>query len=209
MKNYAICLVLLCTFGITTVFSQVSFGVKGGLTFANAQISGSGIELDTDMKTTFHIGPIVEVAVTEAVGVNAALLYAGRGYNYSFDVFGTTVETKNSLWYLQVPVNLVYNADLFYFSAGPYVGFGVGGKSTSDDEEDVDVEFGNTEDDDVAPSDFGLNVELGVNLNAARIGVGYGLGLSNNAPGDIKDSDDSFEFKNNAINVSATFFFGG
>jgi hypothetical protein len=209
MKNYAICLFLLCAVGLTTAYGQVKFGVKGGLTFADAVIKGGGIELDTDLRTTFHVGAVAEFGVSEAIAVNTGLLLAGRGYNFTFDFLGSSEETKTSLMYLQIPVNIVYNADLFYFSAGPYLGFGLAGSSESDGES-VDAEFGNSVDDDISPTDFGVNVELGVNLNNLRLGVGYGLGLSNNFPGDFKedDSDDS-TFRNNAINVSATYFFGG
>lgn len=209
MKNYAICLFLLCAVGLTSAYGQVRFGLKGGLTLADAVIKGGGIELDTDMRATFHVGAIAEFGVSEAIGVNAGLLLAGRGYNYTFEFIGDPEEFKTSLTYLQIPVNIVYNADLFYFSAGPYLGFGISGNNEGDGES-IDVEFGNTEDDDYSPTDFGLNVELGVNLNNLRLGVGYGLGLSNNLPSDFKDNDtDDTIYKNNAINVSATYFFGG
>lgn len=209
MKNYALCLFLLCAVGLTAAYGQVKFGVKGGLTFADAAIKGGGLEFDTDLRTTYHVGAVAEFGVSEAIAVNTGLLLAGRGYNFTFDFLGSSEETKTSLTYLQIPVNIVYNADLFYFSAGPYLGFGVSG-SSDDGEEEIDVEFGNSVDDDISPTDFGVNVELGVNLSNLRLGVGYGLGLSNNIPGDIKDDDtDDTTFRNNAINVSATFFFGG
>lgn len=203
------CLFLLCAVGLTTAYGQARFGLKGGLTFANAVLKSGGIELDTDLRTTFHVGAVAEFGVTEAISINTGLTLVGRGYNYTFDFLGTSEESNLSQLYLQVPVNIVYNADLFYFSAGPYIGFAVAGSSDSGDES-VDVEYGNGEDDDISPTDFGLNVELGVNLNNLRLGVGYGLGLSNNFPSDFKDNDmDDSSFKINAINVSATYFFGG
>lgn len=203
MKNHILCLLLLCFFGVSTAFGQVSFGVKGGVTFADGNVELLGEDLETDMITTFHIGPIVEIKAGEVLGVNAALLYAGRGYQA--DVAG--VEVQRNVYYLQVPLNLVFDADIFYFSGGPYVGFAVGGKNT-DGDNDTDLEFGSSADDDLGASDFGINVELGVNLNQLRLGVGYGLGLSNNLPADFKDANDNVSFKNNAINVSATYFFG-
>jgi hypothetical protein len=209
MKNYAICLFLLCAVGLTTAYGQVKFGLKGGLTLSNAVIKGGGIELDTDILTTFHIGAVAEFGVSENIGINTGLLLTGRGYKYTFDFLGTSEEFKNSLMYVQIPVNVIYNADLFYFSAGPYLGIGVAGNSDNGDEK-VDVEFGNGEDDDVGPMDIGLNVELGVNLNSVRLGVGYGLGLLNIVPSDQQDDGgDEYKSTNNAINVSATYFFGG
>ena len=157
------------------------------------------------MHTTFRLGAVAEIGISEAIGVKTGLLLAGRGFSFTFD----DEKSTTSLMYLQIPVNIVYNADLFYFSAGPYLGFGISGSGESGGQSE-DVEFGNSVDDDISPTDFGLNVELGVNLNNLRLGVGYGLGLSNNIPSDAKDVDtDDTTFKNNAINLSATYFFGG
>lgn len=206
MKKNFILLTLLCLSALGTVYGQARFGIKGGLTLADVNFSGNSVELDTDMKTTFHIGPVAEFSVAPFVKINTGLLLTGRGYGYDFEILGSKTEIENTLWYLQIPVNILYEADLFYFSAGPYFAFGVGGNADNGDEK-TDVEFGDTEDDTVRPSDVGLNVELGVNLQNLRLGVGYGLGLSNNIPKDLQIDD--AKATNNAINVSATFFFGG
>ncbi|WP_367388804.1 porin family protein [Lewinella sp. LCG006] len=206
MKKNFILLTLLCLSALGTVYGQARFGLKGGLTLANVNFSGDDVALETDMKTTFHVGPVAEFGVAPYVKINTGLLLTGRGYGYGFEILGTSVDIDNTIWYLQIPVNILYEADLFYFSAGPYFAFGVGGNA-DDGEEKTDIEFGNTEDDELSPSDVGLNVELGVNLPNLRLGVGYGLGLSNNIPKDLQSGD--AKVTNNAINVSATYFFGG
>ncbi len=108
-------------------------------------------------------------------------------------------------FYLQVPALILYKQEMFYVGGGPYIGFGLFG-NYKDDVDSESINFGNSEDDDFAPIDFGLQFEAGVILNGnIRLGAGYGLGLSNAVPKDARGDDDSW--KHGVISINAAYMF--
>lgn len=127
------------------------------------------------------------------------------------------VEGSTTLSYLEVPLNVGYRLEAgsakVNFGLGPYLGFGIAGKTkattsitgfpTTETEEDI--KWGNDEDSDVKPLDFGLNIGAGIEFSNIHIGLQYGLGLANIQP--KGDSDNTA--KNSTIGISLGYFFGG
>lgn len=197
----------LCT---TTLFAQVNFGVKAGLNLANMSLKGEGVDAIEDSKKmliTFQVGGVAEFDLAESIALQTGVMLVGKGLKVEE---GDVKVTTNPI-YLQVPALILYKQQMFYVGAGPYVGFGLFGKSKADfggEKDSEDLNFGNGEDDDFAPLDFGLQFEGGVILNGnIRIGAGYGLGLSNAIPSDARGDDDSA--KHGVISVNAAYMFGG
>ena len=106
-----------------------------------------------------------------------------------------------------MPAHILYNASAFFVGAGPFVGYGIGGKAKSDGEDSEDLSFGNTEDDDYAALEYGIGVQVGAKFGSIRAGAGYDLGLSDLTPKDLQSDD--FSVKSGVINVFVAYMFGG
>ena len=161
--------------GIGQANAQVRLGVKGGLNIASVHFSTD--VLQSDNVTGFQIGPMIEGSLPlVGVGFDAAILYAQKGLETK-TVGGEKTTLKND--YIDVPVNLKWKLGLpvvkVYLSAGPYVGFRVGGNKI--------WELPGSMVDQVKTKNFsaGLNFGAGVELiSHLQVGLSYGLGLTNN-----------------------------
>ncbi|MBL7805964.1 MAG: PorT family protein [Saprospiraceae bacterium] len=191
--------------------AQVDFGVKAGFNLANVSLSGLGEDdLDTKMLPTFQVGAVADINISENFAIQPGVLLSGKGFRVEEEFLGETFKSTISPMYLQVPVNFLYKGNMFYVGAGPYVGFGLFGKSKFEgggESDSEDISFGNSEDDDWAPLDFGANLEAGVILGQIRIGAGYALGLANVIPSDVRGDDESA--RNGVISVNVAYMFGG
>ncbi|MBK8196003.1 MAG: PorT family protein [Lewinellaceae bacterium] len=204
MKNQSVAILFVMLFlGMaSTGFSQVRFGVKAGLNLAN--ISGDDVG-DTKMLPTFLVGGQAEFGLAENLGLGVGLQLSGKGFKVSDDFLEE--DLKYSVMYIQVPVLLQYRNSGFFAGVGPYVGFAISGKAKAGGES-ISLEFGNTEDDDLAPLDFGAGLELGYEFSNIRATASYNLGLANIVPKDIADAED-VSAKNTVIGIAVAYLFGG
>ena len=91
-----------------------------------------------------------------------------------------------------------------YVEAGPYVGFGLYGRSwltLGNDDESDEINWG-SEPGELKRLDFGLNFGAGVELGRVILGASYGLGLA-----DISNFDSS-SIKNRVIRITLGVKFG-
>ena len=165
----------LLLLGIGQANAQVRLGVKGGLNIASVHFSSDVLQADN--VTGFQVGPMIEGSLPLVdVGFDAAILYAQKGLETK-TVGGEKTTLKND--YIDVPVNLKWKLGLpvakLYLTAGPYVGFRVGGNKI--------WELSGSMVDQVKTKSFsaGLNFGAGVELiSHLQVGLSYGLGLTNN-----------------------------
>ena len=165
----------LLLLGIGQANAQVRLGVKGGLNIASVHFSSDVLQADN--VTGFQVGPMIEGSLPlVGVGFDAAILYAQKGLETK-SVGGEKTTLKND--YIDVPVNLKWKLGLpvakLYLTAGPYVGFRVGGNKI--------WELPGSMVDQVKTKSFsaGLNFGAGVELiSHLQVGLSYGLGLTNN-----------------------------
>ena len=165
----------LLLLGIGQANAQVRLGVKGGLNIASVHFSSDVLQADN--VTGFQVGPMIEGSLPlVGVGFDAAILYAQKGLETK-TVGGEKTTLKND--YIDVPVNLKWKLGLpvakLYLTAGPYVGFRVGGNKI--------WELSGSMVDQVKTKSFsaGLNFGAGVELiSHLQVGLSYGLGLTNN-----------------------------
>lgn len=196
----------------TFATAQVQFGVKAGLNLANMTLDGEDLELDgadTKMLVSFQAGVVADISIAENFVIQPGFFLVGKGVRVEENEFEATLKP----YYLQVPLMFLYKSNMFYAGLGPYAGFGIGGDYTEQEvgEEDYteDIKFGNSEEDFLAPLDFGAQVEAGVDLPVGlRIGVGYALGLMNVAPSDVRDNSD-ISFKHGVLSLNVAYMFGG
>lgn len=196
--------------GASAQNNQIKFGIKAGAVFSN--IVSSGSEETADVNTSFYVGGIVDIPVSEIFSIQPGLSFIGKGAkekeNSQITINGNTNSAsqggKLNPFYLEIPVNFIANFQAgkgkFFVGAGPYYAFGITGKAKSTSTvivngnittttEDKDIKFGNNADSNLKRGDFGINILAGYQLKSGlNIHAGYGLGLSNIVP-------DSFGFK--------------
>lgn len=167
---------------------DITFGAKAGLNLSTLQP-----EL-TDSRTSFHLGGVAEISISDEFSVQPELLYSGHGAKDQNDSDNNEIYRVD---YLAVPILAKYYVfDALSIEAGPQLGF-----LLSAEREDN----GETEDikDITKGTDFGLAFGLGYKLdNGLNFGIRYFLGS------DVNDIDeDTDEFKNRVLQISAGYFF--
>lgn len=176
------------------VQSQVRFGVKGGLNISSVHFNREIV--NDDNVTGFNIGPMIEGTLPLiGVGFDAAILYSQKGLGLKGHD-----DVKND--YIDVPVNLKWKFGLpilkGYLTAGPYVGFRVGGEKFWD----IPNEVG----DQLQAKSFnaGLNFGAGVEvIKHLQVGFNYALGLTN----DYSASKIDLNGKNRGWSITAAVLF--
>ena len=204
---------IIAVLGMTTVNAQeVKFGVKAGLNLASI----TGDETDNlDGRTSFHLGAVAEISISDKFSVQPELLYSTQGAKYedseSGSGFSYNEESTIKLDYINLPIMAKYYvSEGFSIEVGPQIGFLMSAKEDYEYSETIDGEtFSDSGEEDIKDSvsgiDFGLNLGLGYKLESGlNFGARYNLGLSN-----INDFEGSDEFKiqNSVIQVSVGYFF--
>lgn len=175
----------------------ISFGAKAGVNFAS--LTGDDAdELNLEGRTSFQIGGVVNIPVSEVFAVQPEVLYSGQGFTLeetiAIDDFEETVDGTGKLDYINVPILADFTvAEGFSLQVGPQVGFVI------TDEFEAD---GETESLDAESVDFSAvfgaqyRTSVGVFFQAR-----YALGLTNVA------TEDDFEAKNGVFSLVAGWFF--
>ncbi|TDW46612.1 outer membrane protein with beta-barrel domain [Flavobacterium sp. 270] len=177
-------LAVITVLGFANVNAQeIKFGVKGGLNFST--VSGDNTE-NIDYVTSYNIGVVSEIPLSEKFSFQPEILYSRQGYSFNNDVV--------ALNYLNVPlIGKYYITKGFSVEAGPQIGFLLSAKN-----EKVNVK------DSFNTFDFGVNFGLGYKLeNGLNFGARYNLGLTdiNNIEGS------SSKNKNGVFQISVGYFF--
>ena len=177
---------------------EMTYGVRAGFNLTNMW-GGDG--LDTKMKPGFQIGIVADYDIMEDFAFQMGLLFATQGFKTEADEDDFSLTTN--LNYLQIPMNAQYKLDLggakLLLQAGPYLGYGLGGKMTGkvgSKSVSENIKFG---DDGFNAFDFGLGFGAGLQFNNVQVGLGYNLGLA-------KFSADGF--RNNGLAVTLTYLLG-
>lgn len=167
-------------------YSQISWNVKAGMTMNNV----TKIE-DSKMKLGYTLGVGVDYAINEMWAVQSGLNITAKGTKIEEDLsdeYGKYVETKKiNPVYLEIPILAAVKfqiADNMKFSvnAGPYLAFGLGGKSkTSYDLSGDYAEDAKDYPEDYKESSFKLfkkedRAEKAY-MQRFDLGVQYGIGL--------------------------------
>jgi hypothetical protein len=194
------------------VFSQVRFGVKGGLNLANQKVKvsllGESISRTGDGIVSFHVGGVAEIPITQSFAFRPELLLSGKGTNLDAeeDSTGNPVEAKFRPFYLELPLNFVYVHEFptlrFFTGFGPSIAYGIFGKVKSGGEED---DF--FQEDAFKRFDFGFNLLAGIELNSGlTFGVNLTPGLANISELDLDEVD--VKWRNTVFSFSVGYMFG-
>lgn len=160
MKKLFFAAAAVMAFGAANA-QEMKFGVKAGV--QNTNFTG---DMDSDAQTSFYVGGLVDLTVSEKFHVQPELLYSMEGAD------------KASVSYLRIPIMAKYFvADAFSIQAGPSIAF----KVAADD----------TVDDGIKSMDFGLGLGLGYDITEnIFVDARYNLGLANisEGAGDTKNT---------------------
>lgn len=171
--------------GTSFTFAQTAdFGAKAGVNFAS--LEGDGLE-GLDGRTSFHLGLVAEIHLTEKFSIQPEVLYSGLGATAS-EGDGTI-----KLDYISIPVMAkFYVTDGLSLEAGPQIAFNVVAEAEAD---------GETEDiEDIESTDFSAGFGLGYQLPMGVFFQGrYNLGLT--------EVWKLAEVKNNVIQLSVGYKF--
>ena len=195
-KVTGLVLVILMVFIAVPAKSQLKFGVKGGLNISSVHMNSDILKADN--VTGFQIGPMIETTIPLiGIGLDAAILYSQKGVDMKSE--GTVTSTSMKTDYLDIPVNLKWKFGIplvkAYLSAGPYVGFRVGGDK-----------IWNVLGEQIKAKNFsaGLNFGVGAELiSHLQVGINYGLGLTDNYSSDKFD----MKAKNRGWSITAAVLF--
>ncbi|HEX2608334.1 MAG TPA: porin family protein [Flavisolibacter sp.] len=193
----------------TPMTSAVRFGIKGGVNLANfrAHDFPSGTNVNTNTKTSFNGGFLVNIPLAERFAFQPEVLYTGQGSKLTVKttVPATSTTYEQDLSYIAVP--LMFQAKApggFFVEVGPQPAFLVRAQyETNNQKTDNKSSFDKF--------DLGLNGGIGY---LSRIGLGvnarYTLGLTNTLEdnGGNNSSNDGPEFKNQVIQFSLFWQFG-
>ncbi|MFD2562170.1 porin family protein [Aquimarina rubra] len=199
-------LLFVVLFGAVTVSAtaqeeKIRFGAKAGLNLSS--ITGDFTD-ELSMRTSFHVGALVEIPLSDKFALQPELMYSAQGAKYEFSEPGFTDESTIKLDYLNIPVMAkFYPVEGFSIQAGPQLGVLLSAKDKGEDS------IGGEYDDDIkefiSSIDLGLNFGVGYQLEAGIFFEGrYNLGLT-----DINDENtsDDFSQRNSTIQFSVGYKF--
>jgi len=125
MKRILALSLLIIIISSTSLFAQLSVGGKlGG---ASTNLTGVGMkDFIPDPKIKFIAGGIINYSITKAIGVQAEILYLGKGsafqYYYEDKVRRGVLKMEQKLGYLGIPLMLQFKlgdrSSYFHFDAG-------------------------------------------------------------------------------------------
>lgn len=230
-----------------TTFAQyydeptVTFGVKGGANMVNMQASIAGdfsASGTTKSIVTFTGGLFADIRIDDYFTLQPALLFTGKG-GKMVDEIGLNInigedegadvtsitESKYTLYYAHVPLNLLYNVpagdNKFYFGAGPYASYAITGKikttTTGADEEagevngttSRNVQFGDGEE-QIKRLDYGVGALIGFKFYTGfSVNFNYEFGLASISTQKYSDGESSLtsKLKNRGFGLSVGYSF--
>jgi hypothetical protein len=168
--------------------AQLHFGARAGNNFARLSNNEARnvFELAQFPIKTFHIGGIVQYefsGFSDKFRLESGLLLSCKGGNSEY-----SVNQKITLNYLELPINAIFSlgmgANEFQIVAGPYMGILVVGPAKT--------------------MDLGINMGVGMEMDAIIVRIQYGYGLTNITKGGFNSDD----IKNRVISFSIGYLFG-
>ncbi|MDD2243238.1 MAG: porin family protein [Dysgonamonadaceae bacterium] len=192
MKKLKFTLIVLMIAFAGAASAQVSLGVKGGVNMSN--FYGDEVT-QNNPKVGFNAGIAADFALHPDMSIQSGLFFTTKGFKFDSNV----LDFSENLMYLQIPVHFAYKVTVtpgtrIFFHGGPYVAYGVGGKTK------VDLgELGNASDDVFGDGvgqykrfDTGLGIGVGTEFGPFLVDLGWDMGLlniSNATNGNVKNQN--------------------
>ena len=180
-------------------FAQ-QFGAKAGVNVSNLSSDNS---LDTNTKTGFYAGLLMNAPIAQDFSIQPEVLYNSVGSKYTSAVGSRTL----TLDYITVPVMFQYNlVPQFYLEAGPEFGFLVSAKNKLESGSWSGTQELNK--DNFNAFNFGLGIGAGFNVtNNIGINARYVAGFTDATDESNQEFGSSANNKNNVFQAGMTFKF--
>lgn len=177
MKRFSAVLVLvvLCA-GLS--FSQVGFGIKGGVNFANT----GGVDALAGSKalTGFAAGGYLEFNVPFLFTIQPEVLYSQKGFTAEQNVLGYDVKATGHFNYLEIPVLLKFSLPVPIVKPSLYAGPAMGILLSA--KEKAEVTGLATQESDVkdstASTDWGFVIGASANIAVITVDIRYTMGVA-------------------------------
>jgi len=213
----------------------ITGGPELGLNLSNLSTASGGDHGSNGVRPGLKIGGIVDIGFNSMFSIQPGLFYSMKGAHEDFTqtttTFGATTTNEQKfdyrIDYLEIPVNFQFKFGnpkhgRFFAGAGPYMGFALGGKATSDNittvrrnngdiasterSSDYNLRIGNNANvDDIKGLDMGLNINAGyIFPMGLLVRANYGQGLVNVEPG----GDANNYIRNWGFTFSVAYLFG-
>ncbi|GAA0558985.1 porin family protein [Chitinophaga japonensis] len=233
-------LLTLLSLYFSATHAQTSFGILAGARNATQRVGNESSSANNKFFLLWHAGIVADIPLAGRFYLQPQLLVSRKGsYTASHNLDSTIyylisdASGKVRMTYLELPVNVLYKFTLgagkFVAGGGPYIAYGLGGKSKyvhtyrSNGQThtfEQKVRFSNemhsssetfNKYDYYRPLDAGLNLIAGYELrNGLFFNINYSLGLTNVSPSDGAFSDGSFyrypTAKNSYLGISLGYF---
>jgi opacity protein-like surface antigen len=180
MKKIIVLIVLMLVSTTNVQAQLLKFGIKGGLNYANL----TGTDIQTDALTSYHIGLLAEIKVSDKFALQPEILYSTQGATYK-TIVG---DIDNKLGYLSIPIMAkIYFNNSVSLELGPQASFLLSEKDA------FDIENQST-------FDFAVAAGLGVKITKSIFIQGrYVLGLT--------EVSKNAQTKNSVVQLSAGILF--
>ena len=207
-------IILLVILGIpfNQSYAQI-IGIEGGFNLAT-MLSKDNNNTYSDsfgFNPGFHIGASVELPIKGFLAFESGLIFTTKGYTNENEALYEKQTLDVKIYYVDLPIVLKANGNLgnnviLSGSTGPYLGYGLIGKTKAEgtymDEKysiNNDIDWGK----DINRFDFGWTFGGELTLNSILLGASFDLGLANIFP----DNDNGNTLKNRVIKFSVGYKF--
>ena len=174
-------LIFLTLTGVQTYAQK--FGIQGGINLSKLLIKDNDATYSDQFKSNlgFNAGVTLGIGLSKLIDIEAGAIVESRGYKVEEQGY----VGKMNLLYADIPVLLKVGPALgpvkIFGAAGPYVGIGLVGKTTSEydgEKTSEDVTWGSN-DENLKRIDYGAKFGIGAELMKFTFGAYYSLGLAN------------------------------
>ncbi len=226
-KFFSIVLATVALVAAPAANAQLRFGAKVGANFSNLNWDNAkDLKFQGTSLTNFTGGVTAEWIFIAGFGVDASVMYTAKGTKYEVSdnvagdaasaafnaVFGTTDAVKNTVHYIEVPINLKYKLQLPgvekivapFIYAGPSFAFKVG-ESIKGLGETV-----KNSGDLIKNKNFDVAINLGIGVEVIKhvnLAVQYGWGLGTASEIGLKDVVSFNKAKSGAWTVTLGYMF--
>ena len=204
-----VCIVFLTMLMVVPVMAQVTFGARVGGAYSCLVQKVEGM-YEAGARFGFSVAGLVDIPLYKRLSLRpeVAFVHQGGSFISNYQVDGA----KNSLYKcryhsIQIPVNLAYtfvikDVQLGVF-AGPALDFSLFGKMKTENQ-NVDIQFGQTEEADLKSFDLGVSVGLRVDYRRYFFSVGVICGTLDRRS--VKQEGESSLYQNN-VTLSVGYMF--
>lgn len=118
-------------------FLQAQISVSAGIHFSTMTGHNVGAtDLKVSLNIGFHAGVLYDMPVSEYLLVQPGLLFSTKGFTEKGSPGPDHYTFKKAGYYAELPINIIYRPSLgkghLLLGAGPYFGYGLGGRWTNE-----------------------------------------------------------------------------